>query len=135
MLAAGEPTVLQQLQSATRHWCWPANKRQQGPGWDLDTLAHHTHLMEKSFVPVLLGLPIPAYQAGPRLRIAGIELMVSTLLMVVGQPAHSTPQGSAQDLRHIETHTSLLHGGARLFSLEGTLWTHPVHRLVGQLPR
>jgi hypothetical protein len=43
--------------------------------------------MENSLVPLLPGLPREAYQEAPRFRMSGIELMVSTLLMVVGHPA------------------------------------------------
>src|SRR5215510_2398371 len=42
--------------------------------------------MQKILVPVFLGRPIPDHQAAPRRRIVGATAMVSTLLMVVGQP-------------------------------------------------
>src|SRR5262245_22960851 len=42
--------------------------------------------MQKILVPVFFGRPRPDHQAAPRRRIVGATAMVSTLLMVVGQP-------------------------------------------------
>ena len=42
--------------------------------------------MQNTLVPVLFSRPNPANQAGPRRRIVGTTAMVSTLLIVVGQP-------------------------------------------------
>ena len=42
--------------------------------------------MEKSLVPVLFGLPIPANQGPPRRRMVPATAIDSTLFTVVGQP-------------------------------------------------
>lgn len=42
--------------------------------------------IQNSLVPAFLGLPKPANQAPPRLRIVGATATVSTLVTVVGQP-------------------------------------------------
>ena len=41
---------------------------------------------QKSLVPVLFGLPMPANQAPPRRRMVPATAIDSTLLTVVGQP-------------------------------------------------
>jgi len=42
--------------------------------------------MQNIFVPVFLGLPIPANHLPPLLRIVGTTAIVSTLLIIVGHP-------------------------------------------------
>src|SRR5579862_8180012 len=50
--------------------------------------------MQKTFVPVLLGRPIPANQSAPRRRIVGATAIDSTLFTVVGQPYTPTFAGN-----------------------------------------
>src|SRR4029079_4279527 len=50
--------------------------------------------MQNTLVPVLLGPRVTAKQAAPRRRMVGAIAMVSTLLMVVGQPYNPMAAGN-----------------------------------------
>ena len=54
--------------------------------------------MQKTFVPVFLGLPIEANQSAPRFRISGTTATVSILFTVVGHPHTPTAAGNAGGL-------------------------------------